>query len=194
MPICFENESIRTALERRVLLLNCVNENYKTLWDEFYLEELGEDDWGKIDNRLSSYTKRSKSWDINSPLRNWYERRQALIEIDVLSAIGLGLTLNELILLYNVQFPVLQENEEDTWYDVNGNIVFTCNKGLTGVGVDSGIWKKVRDFKKGEIYEHTIDKSELYKGLKIILHAPFEKCNRIEDYKIAWKYFEEVFK
>jgi hypothetical protein len=29
---------------------------------------------------------------------------------------------------------------------------------------------------------------------KIIYQAPFDKCNRVEDYKTAWKHFEEVFK
>ena len=46
----------------------------------------------------------------------------------------LGLTLDELITIYRVQFPVLQQNEHDTWYDKNGRIVFTSSKGLTGVG------------------------------------------------------------
>ena len=36
---------------------------------------------------------------------------------------ALGLTLDELILIYNIQFPVLQQNEDDTWYDQNGRIV-----------------------------------------------------------------------
>jgi hypothetical protein len=34
----------------------------------------------------------------------------------------------------------------------------------------------------------------LYQGKKIIYHAPFDKCDRVEDYKVAWAHFEEVFK
>ena len=75
------------------------------------------------------------------PTQRLLERRQALIEIDVLTAMALGLTLEELVLIYEVQFPVLQQNELDTWYDARGNIVFTCSRGLTGVGVDSKTWK-----------------------------------------------------
>jgi hypothetical protein len=33
-----------------------------------------------------------------------------------------------------VQFPVLRQNEADTWYDANGRIVFTVSKGLPGIG------------------------------------------------------------
>jgi hypothetical protein len=102
--------------------------------------------------------------------------------------------VDELILLYKVQFPVLQQNEEDTWYDTFGKIVFTSSKGLGGVGVDSNVWKNIKDLKQGEFYEHIVVKSETYKDSKIKYFAPFDKCNRVEDYKRAWKHFQKKFK
>ena len=91
--------------------------------------------WSKADPRLdnSRFLALSREWRWETPLRTDYERRQALVEIDVLTARALGLTLElELCTIYRIQFPVLQQNERDTWYDQRGRIVFTCSKGRAG--------------------------------------------------------------
>lgn len=176
----------------RTLQLNCLNKYYAPLWERNWQEKFKEDNWSKTDNRLKPFNTLTPEWQWETPLRNWFERRQALVEIDVITAMALGLSLEELILIYNVQFPVLQQNEDDTWYDQKGNIVFTCSKGLTGVGLDRPVWNTIKDLKAGT-HEHTIEKSELYQGKKVTYYAPFNKCNRVEDYKVAWAHFEKVF-
>lgn len=183
-----------SQLNSRTLLLNCLNKHYSPLWERNFQDAFKQDNWSKKDTRLKPFNTLTKEWKWEIPLRNWFERRQALVEIDVITAMALGLTLEELILIYNVQFPVLQQNEDDTWYDTKGNIVFTCSKGLTGVGLDRAEWNTIKDYKEGETYKHTIEKSELYKGKVVTYYAPFDKCDRVEDYKVAWEYFEGVFK
>lgn len=183
----------KPQLFSRTLQLNCLNKYYAPLWEESWQEAFKHDSWSKADGRLKPFSTLIAEWQWSSPLRNWYERRMALVEIDVITAMALGLTLDELILIYNVQFPVLQQNEDDTWYDTRGNIVFTCSKGLVGVGVDRPVWDQIRNLQAGNTFEHTITKSELYQGKKITYYAPFDKCDRVEDYKVAWRHFEEVF-
>ena len=186
-------EKYKLQLFNRTLQLNCLNKYYAPLWEQSWQADFKADNWSKQDERLKPFNTLTPKWQWSTPLRNWFERRQALVEIDVITAIALGLTLEELILIYNVQFPVLQQNEDDTWYDTKGNIVFTCSKGLVGVGVDRPVWETIRHLNAGETYEHTITKSELYRGKVVTYYAPFDKCDRVEDYKVAWEHFEKVF-
>ena len=164
----------------RTLLLNCLTEQYSNLWESLWTASYIEDKWSIEDSRLNSFAELNEKWSWSIPLRNYFERRQALVEIDVISAMALGLSLEDLEMIYTIQFPVLQQNEDDTWYDAKGNIVFTCSKGLTGVGLDrkrnakTGMlgWEDIRGEQIDEntyagtapTHTHTIDpaKSELY--------------------------------
>ena len=193
LPLGIE-EKYSKRICRRILLLNCLNSQYSNIWNRLWQDLDIDDDWSTDDHRLANNRKLSSEWDTTSPYRNYFERRQALVEIDVLASMGLGLIVEELITIYNVQFPVLQQNEDDTWYDQKGNIVFTCSKGLVGVGLDRIDWERVKNNKEGDDITHTISKSELYKGKQITYYPPFTKCDRVEDYKRAWVHFEERFK
>ena len=185
----------KSALFARTLCLNCVTSRYSDLWNIMWKQAYKLEQWSIHDKRLKKWVTLENAWDHNSPLRNYFERRQALVEIDVISAMALGLSLEDLETLYIVQFPVLQQNENDTWYDQKGNIVFTCSRGLIGVGVDRPTWNTIKDLPAGETYVHTIDpkKSELYGGQQVTYYAPFDKCDRIADYRRAWAFFEKRF-
>lgn len=202
-PMGIENK-YKSPLFVRTLRLNCVSSRHAQLWNHCYRESFPNDDWTLNDSRLSPYKTISSRWSDNCFLRNSFERRLALVELDVIVSMAIGLSLADLELIYMIQFSILEQNENDTWYDKYGNIVFTINKGLGGVGVDAISWEQIRgqlseDGKTysgvADTYTHTIDpaKSELYGGQQVTYYAPYTKCDRIEDYRRAWAHFEKVF-
>lgn len=193
LPISINNK-IKPYLFLRALRLNCIHESYSDIWNELFDEKFKQDSWSCERIGLELLAEVPKEWSGNVPLKNLLSRRQALVEIDVLVAMNLGIDLNELLQLYLINFSILKKFEDDTWYDVKGNIVFTpSSKTFKGVGLDRKEWDEIKSISNGEKYVHTITKSELYQGQQITYYPPFDKCDRVEDYKVAWAHFEKIF-
>jgi hypothetical protein len=198
-------EHHQEKLRLRTLALNCLTTHYADLWSECWDDSFRQQRWAKDDPRLpdSFFRNLTPSWQRDCALRTDYARRQALVEIDLLVAQALGLTLDELITIYRVQFPVMQQYERDTWYDQNGRIVFTASKGLTGVGFPrkgSGRgankttgWEDIQHETSG-VFERTIIDDTLPGGpveRTITYEAPWTLCDRVQDYRLAWEFFEK---
>lgn len=181
------------------LLLNCLTKRYGELWRKCFDPLRSDSYWSKSDPRLSNtrFSTLTSEWTWDTPLRTDYERRQALVEIDVLTAMALGMTLDQLKTIYRIQFPVLQGYEADTWYDANGRITFTNNRSLVGVGFDRKEFElNMKDAPAGKKFYRTIMDDTMPGGpveRTIEYVAPFDRCDREQDYETAWKFFEEKY-
>ncbi|CAL9359444.1 hypothetical protein SUDANB105_00633 [Streptomyces sp. enrichment culture] len=121
MPAPTTNHPLASALLLRTLRLNCLTRAYAELWAELYDPtwpgyELWACDWPG----LQPLHKVTPDWRPDTPLRTERARRSALVEIDALVAVWLGMDADALIAAYRGRFPVLQKYEAVTWFDADG--------------------------------------------------------------------------
>ncbi len=188
-----------TALKVRALMLNALTRQYADFWKVHFSKGFLSETWSKADPRLDNrrFSSLSREWSWGFPLRTHYERRQALVETDVLTAMALGLTLEQLKTIYRIQFPVLQNYERDTWYDVNGRIVFTNNRSMINVGFSRAEWEHgIKGAPAGEKFFLSAADDTFPGGTVehiIEYTAPFDRCDREKDYETAWGFFEAKY-
>jgi hypothetical protein len=217
LPLLSTSEDIRTSLWVRALSLNCLTEHYAEIWRMCWRQAFQHEMWASHDSRLPPgfFGGLMEQWKRTCALRSHYSRRQALLEIDVLAAIDLGLSVNDLLTVYRVQFSVMRQYERETAYDARGRIVYTSSMGLVGVGLprkaaareaecsieyaDGRTERKrigfedIRDAPAGTRIRRTIVDDTMPGGPieRVIEYvAPFTTADREHDYRVAWAEFE----
>ena len=205
----------------RALGLLCISDHYADLWQSNWQDNFRQQHWATREPIAALpqdfFANLTPEWQRNNALRTDFARRQALVEIDVLVAQALGLTLEELLTIYRVQFPVMRQYEAETYYDQTGRIVFTPSKGLVGVGLprkankkeltegtfycidtperkedDIALgWEDIQHLQEGSVYKTYLDDTLPGGPVErtVEYKAPFFRPDREEDYRVAWEIF-----
>ncbi|OSC46232.1 hypothetical protein B5181_42785, partial [Streptomyces sp. 4F] len=111
------------ALLLRILRLSVLTAHYSRFWtDLFDPRWAGYEDWANPDwpglKPLAAGLK--PTWEYGTPLRTEHERRAALVELDALVSVWLGITADQLAAIFKSRYPQLYDYESATWFDANG--------------------------------------------------------------------------
>jgi hypothetical protein len=118
----------------------------------------------------------TNEWTSDTPLRIAEDRRQALMEIDALVALMVGVTTDQLCTIYRTQFGVLYGyDHKDYVYDANGR--------LAPYEVLS-VWRK-----KGDQISRAERTATNQAGYTYIYELPFRLLDREADMRVAYAEF-----
>ncbi|MFJ3617003.1 class I SAM-dependent DNA methyltransferase [Streptomyces iakyrus] len=123
MPAAEPNHPLASALLLRTMRLNALTAHYAPLWSELFDPQwAGYEGWANPSwPHLNPLTDSLKpTWEYTTPLRTEYERRAALVELDALVAVWIGITAEQLVSIYKTRFPQLHDFEMTTYFDING--------------------------------------------------------------------------
>ncbi|MEU3195191.1 type II restriction endonuclease subunit M [Streptomyces sp. NPDC006996] len=115
------NHPVATPLLLRALRLNCLTRDYAPIWEELFEPAWLTDRWTDRNSPRPPIQAVEPSWSMATPLRTEYDRRMALVEIDAIVAVMLGLTAEQLCAMYRSQFAVLRKYEWEMFFAPDGH-------------------------------------------------------------------------
>ncbi|WP_413801417.1 class I SAM-dependent DNA methyltransferase [Streptomyces iranensis] len=125
MPAPTPNHPLAEPLLLRTLRLNCLSEVYGPIWAElFHATWPAYEDWATPwTNQAPLAAQLTSTWEYDTPLRTEYGRRAALVELDTLVSVWLGITADQLTAIYKSRYAVLAGREADMYFDAVGRRV-----------------------------------------------------------------------
>jgi len=169
-------------LALRALRLNCLTDAYADLWSACYSECFCADEWATSSTNAPHVLLGdiSPEWTPKIPLRTAEDRRRALVEIDSLVALSIGVTVEELCTIYRTQFPVLYGYDtRSTLYDANGRTVPASVQAT---------WRK-RGQNSGKYTTSELSAVHPGSGYSYEYSLPFSTLDRENDLRVAYVEF-----
>jgi len=118
-PVPREHELDRPLLAR-LLRLTCLTADFSPLWADLWDAGFRKDRWTDPTADRITLGETGPTWTMDTSLRRDFERRLALVEIDALAALMLGLTAEQVCAMYRTQFAVLRKYEYAMAFDSEG--------------------------------------------------------------------------
>ncbi|GAA0965358.1 class I SAM-dependent DNA methyltransferase [Actinocorallia libanotica] len=170
------------ALLLRTLRLNALTTAYADLWAELYDPgwpgyEPWAIEWPYLRTELHDVTP---TWRRDTPLRTEYARRAALVEIDALVSVWLGIDADTLIAMYRARFPIMQDFDRVMWFDAN-------ERKIAGDRYTYGFDQTKDHWTQFVAYEKDPESAPVPDGYT----APFYKTDREREMREAHAYFKE---
>ncbi|MEV6107817.1 class I SAM-dependent DNA methyltransferase [Streptomyces sp. NPDC051940] len=123
MPAPDPAHPLASPLLLRTLRLNAITSHYTPLWEDLFDPRwAGYEDWANPTwpalKPLAAGLK--ATWTYNTPLRTEHERRAAMVELDALVAVCLGITADQLAAIFKSRYAILADYEAKTYFDADG--------------------------------------------------------------------------
>ncbi|MFB7583924.1 hypothetical protein [Streptomyces hydrogenans] len=181
MPAPASRHPLASPLLLRSLRLNCVTRAYAAIWSEVFDPTWPTHEaWACNWPGLQPLHEVTRDWRPETPLRSERARRSALVEIDALVAVWLGMDADALIAAYRGRFPVLQKYEAVTWFDADG-------WKIAGNARTIGQRQAKESWEQFEAYRANPANAPVPVGYT----APFYKADREAEMRAAHAYFQK---
>lgn len=179
MPYADPAHPLASSLLLRALRLNCLTEAYAPLWAELYdMTWPGYEEWAVKWPGLAPLASGLKAvWEYTTPLRAEYGRRAALVEIDALVAVWLGMSADELVAIHKARYAILADRESQMWFDAKGRQL-AQDSYAHGHGQTKEHYEQFLAYDKGERHEPPEGYSK-----------PFYKADREQEMRAAHAHF-----
>ncbi|WP_245790268.1 hypothetical protein [Streptomyces monashensis] len=187
MPAAHVDHPLASALLLRTLRLNALTTAYADLWSELYDPkwpgyESWAINWPNLKTELHNVTP---TWQRDTPLRTEYARRAALVEIDALVAVWLGIDAKTLIAMYRARFPIMQDFDRVTWFDAEERKI-AGDRYTYGFDQTKDHWTQFQEYREAYEKDPNTD-APVPDGYT----APFYKANREREMRQAHAYFKQ---